>query len=61
MKFLVASLFLILLGAGAVQSFGDELSDIIFKQYAMLKVWLSFFQKFHWLKPLSKNHLIVNN
>ena len=47
MKFLVASLFLILLGAGAVQSFGDELSDIIFKQYAMLKVWLSFFQKFH--------------
>jgi len=52
MKFLVASLFLILLGAGAVQSFGDELSDIIFKQYAMLKVSLSFFQKFRSTKTI---------
>jgi hypothetical protein len=38
MKFLVASLFLILIGVGVVQSFGDEFSDIIFKKYAMLKV-----------------------
>ena len=42
MKFLVASLFLIILGAG-VQSFEDDLSDMIFKKYAMLKVFFFFF------------------
>ena len=73
MKFVVASLFLVILGVG-VQSFGDDLSDIIFKKYAMLKVfditeitfrrlctlWLTFLNRFSKIvmaKTLSKECL----